>query len=68
MFSMSNMCMDMDNWTVCITHSMLCENGWFFFFYLLYRDLKVSNLLMTDKGCVKIGELSFFDYIWIEEY
>ena len=22
------------------------------------RDLKVSNLLMTDKGCVKIGELS----------
>lgn len=21
-----------------------------------YRDLKVSNLLMTDKGCVKIGE------------
>lgn len=20
------------------------------------RDLKVSNLLMTDKGCVKIGE------------
>lgn len=21
-----------------------------------HRDLKVSNLLMTDKGCVKIGE------------
>lgn len=24
--------------------------------YLVIRDLKVSNLLMTDKGCVKIGE------------
>lgn len=23
---------------------------------LMIRDLKVSNLLMTDKGCVKIGE------------
>lgn len=23
---------------------------------VLHRDLKVSNLLMTDKGCVKIGE------------
>uniref|UniRef100_A0A8B9GZP2 Cyclin-dependent kinase 10 n=1 Tax=Astyanax mexicanus TaxID=7994 RepID=A0A8B9GZP2_ASTMX len=24
--------------------------------FILHRDLKVSNLLMTDKGCVKIGE------------
>ncbi|XP_075017805.1 cyclin-dependent kinase 10 isoform X2 [Calonectris borealis] len=24
--------------------------------YIIHRDLKVSNLLMTDKGCVKIGE------------
>lgn len=23
--------------------------------YIIHRDLKVSNLLMTDKGCVKIG-------------
>lgn len=23
--------------------------------YIVHRDLKVSNLLMTDKGCVKIG-------------
>ncbi|XP_016118607.1 cyclin-dependent kinase 10-like [Sinocyclocheilus grahami] len=23
--------------------------------FILHRDLKVSNLLMTDKGCVKIG-------------
>lgn len=23
--------------------------------YMIHRDLKVSNLLMTDKGCVKIG-------------
>lgn len=26
--------------------------------YIIHRDLKVSNLLMTDKGCVKIGEFS----------
>jgi serine/threonine protein kinase len=24
--------------------------------FIVHRDLKVSNLLMTDKGCVKIGE------------
>jgi len=23
--------------------------------FIVHRDLKVSNLLMTDKGCVKIG-------------
>lgn len=23
--------------------------------FVVHRDLKVSNLLMTDKGCVKIG-------------
>lgn len=27
--------------------------------YIVHRDLKVSNLLLTDKGCVKIG--NFFD-------
>lgn len=26
--------------------------------YVIHRDLKVSNLLMTDKGCVKIGKFS----------
>lgn len=25
--------------------------------YIIHRDLKVSNLLITDKGCVKIGKL-----------
>lgn len=31
--------------------------GWFTVLSnLIIRDLKVSNLLMTDKGCVKIGE------------
>uniref|UniRef100_A0A4W3INV4 Cyclin-dependent kinase 10 n=1 Tax=Callorhinchus milii TaxID=7868 RepID=A0A4W3INV4_CALMI len=25
--------------------------------FIIHRDLKVSNLLMTDKGCVKIGEI-----------
>ncbi|KFQ39767.1 Cyclin-dependent kinase 10, partial [Mesitornis unicolor] len=24
--------------------------------YIIHRDLKVSNLLMTDKGCVKIAD------------
>ncbi len=27
--------------------------------YIIHRDLKVSNLLMTDKGCVKIGMSEF---------
>lgn len=27
--------------------------------YIIHRDLKVSNLLMTDKGCVKIGIIPF---------
>ena len=26
-------------------------------YYIIHRDLKVSNLLMTDKGSVKIGKL-----------
>jgi serine/threonine protein kinase len=24
--------------------------------FIVHRDLKVSNLLMTDKGCVKIAD------------
>lgn len=31
--------------------------------YIIHRDLKVSNLLMTDKGCVKIGKtLSTYEH------
>ena len=26
--------------------------------FVVHRDLKVSNLLMTDKGCLKIGNYS----------
>lgn len=28
--------------------------------FVVHRDLKVSNLLMTDKGCVKIGKKLYF--------
>lgn len=30
--------------------------SWLILHSNLIRDLKVSNLLMTDKGCVKIGK------------
>lgn len=32
--------------------------------FIIHRDLKVSNLLMTDKGCVKIGKWCF-NSCWI---
>ena len=28
----------------------------------MHRDLKVSNLLMTDKGCVKIADFGLARY------
>lgn len=31
--------------------------------FIVHRDLKVSNLLMTDKGCVKIGLLILLSII-----
>lgn len=31
--------------------------------FVVHRDLKVSNLLMTDKGCVKIGEYTTHYFI-----
>lgn len=40
--------------------------------YIIHRDLKVSNLLMTDKGCVKIGNFScpasFFSLFYINNF
>lgn len=32
--------------------------------FVVHRDLKVSNLLMTDKGCVKIGTCSRYIYTY----
>jgi len=31
-------------------------------YYIMHRDLKVSNLLMTDKGCVKIADFGLARY------
>ena len=42
----SDWCMKPDVW-INLPHCAVCA---------ACRDLKVSNLLMTDKGCVKIGE------------
>ncbi|KAJ7997771.1 hypothetical protein DPEC_G00215580 [Dallia pectoralis] len=39
----------------CIALQLLRGLDYLHLNYILHRDLKVSNLLMTDKGCVKIG-------------
>ncbi|KAK2530178.1 Cdk10 [Columba guinea] len=40
----------------CITLQVLKGLQYLHENYIIHRDLKVSNLLMTDKGCVKIAD------------
>jgi len=36
--------------------------------FIIHRDLKVSNLLITDKGCVKIGKYKLTEYNVYNKY
>lgn len=46
----------------CITLQVLRALKYMHARYIIHRDLKVSNLLMTDKGCIKVGK-SRIDFI-----
>ena len=39
----------------CIILQVFCGIDYLHTNYILHRDLKVSNLLLTNQGCLKIG-------------
>jgi serine/threonine protein kinase len=54
----------------CITHQLFKGLAHLHKNFIVHRDLKVSNLLMTDKGCLKIGkdEIELNNFEWARVY
>lgn len=52
----------------CIMLQVLRGLRYLHYNFIVHRDLKVSNLLMTDKGCVKIGMNDFCFFIYTCAY